>query len=135
MIKNTKRDMLGHLAYSIVGKDDEWFEVSTINLPARRIESPMTRWRDDWWLPPFPNETMVWRCKESGEREGDILHCQGHRKAESAIKRHQFLCERIEKIGRRALNGRMFQTTKLNEDRRPKGLIKDIANRTKGLIL
>jgi len=89
----------------------------------------MAQWRDDWWQPPYPNETMVWECKEDGERFGGILHCQGYRKAESAKEAHRRLCRKIEAKGAPALNGREHQTPSRDKDRTPIGLLKDMDRR------
>lgn len=133
MIKNIERPISGHIAYSIVEHRGKFFEISTINLPLREMESYMTQWRDDWWQPPYPNETMVWECKESGERFGKILHCQGYRKPSSAIRKHHQLCHQIELKGALALNGREHQTVSRDKDRTPIGLVKDIGRRLRGL--
>ena len=124
MIKDFTLPVLGHEAYSIVEHEGRFFEVSTINLPLTRLENYMARWRDDWWQPPYPYETMVWECREDGQRFGDILHCQGYRKSGSATGRHRKLCRKIESKGALALNGRELQTASRDRDRVPIGLMK-----------
>jgi len=134
MIKQLERPIRGHLACSIVKSNDRYFFISTVNLPARRLVSVATERRDAWWTPPYPNETMVWECDKQGEKFGNILHCQGYRKPESAIRTHHKLCSKLEANGSVVLNGREHQTRKL-DDGIPRGLVRELQQKTKGLVL
>ena len=122
------------LGFDIVEYQEQYYFVSTVNLPLRRLESVLTGWRDDWWLPPYPNETMVWLSDKDGNRLGTPIHCQGYRLSESAKRNHIKLCNRIKRIGRDALNGRAYQTTK-SCDGEPRGLIASLEKRIKGIAL
>ena len=135
MIREVQVDKtIGCLALSIVQNKDDYFFVSTVNLALRRIFDVMAEWRDDWWLPPYTKETMIWKCDKVGSRSGESLHCQGYRKSASALTNHKKLCKQIELRGVDTLNGRQFQTQKLDKERIPNGLFKDIERKTRGLF-
>ncbi|KKL21422.1 hypothetical protein LCGC14_2445570, partial [marine sediment metagenome] len=103
----------GIIKQDVIKHNGDYYFVSTVNLPMRSLLSVMAEWRNDWWPPPYPNETMVWASNSGGGKSGDILHCQGYRKVESAGKEHRKLCRRIAKKGGKALNNREYQTDKL----------------------
>lgn len=125
MIENITRSILGHIECSYVEYNKKWFLVSTVNLTLRRIENVMAEWRDDWWEPPYPMETMVWGCDENKQKTGRPIHCHGCKTERTAKKKHEILCRKIEKSGDNALNHREMQTKKESVDN-PTGLMKTL---------
>ena len=91
MIENKGSRGFGDIALSIVNYGDKKYFISTVNLPAQRLINLLAEWRDDWWEPPFPNETMIWEYKNE-RRIGEILHCAGYETKEIALKEHNKLC-------------------------------------------
>jgi len=124
ILGTSEAEQYGVIRHSLVQFGEKYYHVSTVNLGTRGMLNPMAEWRNDWWPPKYPNETMVFLANEEGKHTSGPIHCQGHRKREPAKKAHIKLAEKLAKEGPKVLNGRQMQTSK--EVSEPKGLINKI---------